>query len=140
MTGAIILDTNVISALMGPVPNSGVLAWFKGLPLSTFRTTAINEAEILYGIARLPDGKRKRELVQLADEFLFSILEPLPFDHLAAPHYGAIAVRTERAGFEVDVADTQIAAIAAARGFTIATRNTRHFIHSGVQIVNPWGG
>jgi predicted nucleic acid-binding protein len=140
MTGAIILDTNVISALMGPVQDGGVLAWFNGLPLSTFRTTAINEAEILYGISRLPDGRRKREIARLADEFLFSILEPFPFDHLAAPHYAAIAVRIERAGFEVDIADTQIASIAAARGFTIATRNTRHFAHSGVQIVNPWGG
>jgi len=134
----IILDTNVISALMGPVPITLVLKWFSGLPLSSFRTTAINEAEIRYGIARLPEGKRRRELALLAEEFLFSILEPLPFDHLAALRYAEIASRTEQAGYRVDVPDIQIAAIASRRGFTIATRNTKHYQHSGVRIVDPW--
>lgn len=138
MAETIILDTNVISALMGPVPITLVLKWFSGLPLSSFRTTAINEAEIRYGIARLPEGKRRRELALLAEEFLFSILEPLPFDHLAALRYAEIASRTEQAGYRVDVPDIQIAAIASRRGFTIATRNTKHYQHSGVRIVDPW--
>jgi toxin FitB len=134
----IILDTNVISALMGPVPIAAVLKWFRGLPLSSFRTTTINEAEIRYGMARLPEGKRRRELALLAEEFLFSILEPLPFDHLAALRYAEIAWRTERAGFQIDVPDIQIAAIAASRGFTLVTRNEKHFLHSRVRVINPW--
>ena len=138
MAETIILDTNVISALMGPVPVALVLKWFNGLPLSSFRTTAINEAEIRYGMARLPEGKRRRELALLAEEFIFSILEPLPFDHLAALRYAEIASRTEQAGFQIDVPDIQIAAIAASRGFMLATRKEKHFLHSGVRVVNPW--
>jgi predicted nucleic acid-binding protein len=83
----IILDTNVISALMGPSPVERILEWFHGLPISSFRTTAINEAEIRYGVARLPEGRKRRELTLLTEEFLFAILEPLPFDHLAALRY-----------------------------------------------------
>jgi predicted nucleic acid-binding protein len=74
----------------------------------------------------------------LAEEFLFSILEPLPFDHKAALRYAEIAARTEQEGFQVDVPDTQIAAIAASRGFAIATRNVKDFEHSGVPLINPW--
>jgi predicted nucleic acid-binding protein len=134
----IILDTNVISALIGPLSVEPVLNWFNSLTLSTFRTTAINEAEIRFGIARLPEGRRRREIALLAEEFLFSILDPLPFDHLAAMRYAEIAYRTEKAGFQIDVPDIQIAAIAASRGFSIATRNEKHFLHSGVRVVNPW--
>jgi predicted nucleic acid-binding protein len=134
----IILDTNVISALMGPLLVEPVLNWFNGLPLSSFRTTAINEAEIRYGIARLPEGRRRREIALLAEGFLFSILDPLPFDHLAAMRYAEIASGTEKAGFQIDVPDIQIAAIAASRGFSIATRNEKHFLLCGVTVVNPW--
>jgi predicted nucleic acid-binding protein len=134
----IILDTNVISALMGPLPVASVLNWFNGLHLSSFRTTAINEAEIWYGLARLPEGRRRRELSLLAEEFLFSILEPLPFDHLAAVRYAEIASRMEQEGFQIDVPDIQIAAIAASKGFSIATRNEKHFEHCGVTVINPW--
>jgi predicted nucleic acid-binding protein len=136
----IILDTNVISALMGPVPAGAVLNWFSGLPQSSFRITTINEAEIRYGIARLADGRKKRELALLAEEFLFTMLEPLPFDHLAALAYAEIAARTEREGDAIDVPDVQIAAIAASRGFIVATRNENHFRHSGVRVINPWQG
>jgi hypothetical protein len=108
------------------------------LPLSSFRTTAINEAEIRYGIARLPEGRRRREIALLAEGFLFSILDPLPFDHLAAMRYAEIASGTEKAGFQIDVPDIQIAAIAASRGFSIATRNEKHFLLCGVTVVNPW--
>ena len=138
MDETIILDTNVISALMGPVPIGPVLQWFNGLPLSSFRTTAINEAEIRYGMARMPEGRRRREIALLAEEFLFSMLEPLPFDHAAALRCADIASRTEQAGFQIDVPDVQIAAIAASRGFAIATRNEKHFLHAGVRVVNPW--
>jgi hypothetical protein len=134
----IILDTNVISALMGPVPVGSVLNWFNGLPQSSFRITAINEAEIRYGIARLPDGRKKRELALLADDFLFSILEPLPFNRQAALCYAEIAAIREQAGFQIDVPDIQIAAIALAAGAAVATRNVDDFEHCGVTVVNPW--
>ena len=138
MSGIIILDTNVISALTGPIPAGPVPSWFNRLPRSSFRTTAIHEAEIRYGIARLPEGRRKRDLTVLTDEFFSSILEPLPFDHKAALRYAEIAARTEQEGCQIDVPDIQIAAIAASGGFAIATRNVDDFKHCGVTVINPW--
>jgi predicted nucleic acid-binding protein len=138
MVELILLDTNVISAIMRPSPTEPVMRWFTGLPMLSFRTTAINEAEIRYGIARLPEGGRKRDLTQLADEFFLSVLEPLAFGHRSALHYARIASGIYRKGFKVDVPDVQIAAIAAAVGAAIATRNVDDFKHCGVTIINPW--
>ncbi len=123
---------------MGAVPVSSVLNWFTGLPQSSFRITAINEAEIRYGIVRLPEGRKKRELAVLAEQFLFSVLEPLPFDRLAALAYAEIAARIEQAGCQIDVPDAQIAAIAKTAGAAVATRNVDDFEHCGVKLINPW--
>lgn len=136
----ILLDTNVLSELMRAKPSSQVLAWVDAQAASELVISAITVAEILYGIARMPDGKRKQGLLDLAtqmfeEDFAGRIL---PFDTEAAVHYAGLAAESEAKGKVVDMADGQIAAIAALHDARIATRNVRHFDYLGVPVINPW--
>ncbi|WP_395505082.1 type II toxin-antitoxin system VapC family toxin [Ectopseudomonas hydrolytica] len=136
----ILLDTNVLSELMRAKPAPQVLEWVDAQPVGDLVITSITVAEILYGIARMPDGKRKQELLDVAsvmfdEDFAGNIL---PFDADAAVHYAEIAAETEAKGRVVDMADAQIAAIARLHDAVIATRNIRHFETLGVALVDPW--
>jgi predicted nucleic acid-binding protein len=138
----ILLDTNVLSELTKPVAEPRVVAWSNAQPISELHTTAINEAEMLFGLATMP-ASRRREALRLAVQTAFDLLlsgRVLPFDRAAARCYAELADQYRRAGRPVGRADLQIAAIARARDATaIATRNTRDFADCGVPLVNPWG-
>ena len=136
----ILLDTNVLSELMRAKPAPQVLEWVDAQPVGDLVITSITVAEILYGIARMPDGKRKQGLLDVAsvmfdEDFAGNIL---PFDADAAVHYAEIAAETEAKGQVVDMADAQIAAIGRLHDAVIATRNVRHFETLGVALVDPW--
>ena len=136
----ILLDTNVLSELMRAKPAPPVLEWVDAQPTGDLVITSITVAEILYGIARMPDGKRKQGLLDVAsvmfdEDFADNIL---PFDADAAVHYAEIAAETEAKGRVVDMADAQIAAIGRLHDAVIATRNIRHFETLGVALVDPW--
>lgn len=136
----ILLDTNVLSELMRAKPAPQVLEWVDAQPTGDLVITSITVAEILYGIARMPDGKRKQGLLDVAsvmfdEDFAGNIL---PFDADAAVHYAEIAAETEAKGRVVDMADAQIAATGRLHDAVIATRNIRHFETLGVALVDPW--
>jgi len=136
----ILLDTNVLSELMKAKPAPEVVAWIDQQPAGQLYISAITVAEILYGIARLPDGKRKTSFADLArlmfdEDFAGRIL---PFDTEAASRYASLAAASEAKGRVADMADAQIAAIAALYDVPVATRNVRHFAHLGVSVINPW--
>lgn len=136
----IVLDTNVLSELMRAKPAPEVLAWIDAQPTSQLFISAITVAEILYGIARMADGKRKQSLLDVAtlmfdEDFAGRILS---FDSDAAVHYAGLAAESEAKGKVVDMADGQIAAIAALHDARVATRNVRHFDYLGVPVINPW--
>uniref|UniRef100_A4XR47 Ribonuclease VapC n=1 Tax=Ectopseudomonas mendocina (strain ymp) TaxID=399739 RepID=A4XR47_ECTM1 len=136
----ILLDTNVLSELMRAKPAPQVLEWVDAQPVGDLVITSITVAEILYGIAKMPDGKRKQGLLDVAsvmfdEDFAGNIL---PFDADAAVHYAEIAAETEAKGQVVDMADAQIAAIGRLHDAVIATRNIRHFETLGVALVDPW--
>lgn len=136
----ILIDTNVLSELMRAKPAPEVLAWIDAQPTSQLFITSITVAEILYGIARMVDGKRKQGLLDLAtlmfdEDFAGRILS---FDADAAIHYAGLAAESEAKGKVVDMADGQIAAIAALHDARVATRNVRHFDYLGVPVINPW--
>jgi len=138
----ILLDTNVLSELMRAKPAPEVVAWIDSQPTSQLYISAITVAEILYGIARMADGKRKQSLLALAtlmfdEDFAGRILS---FDADAAIYYAGLAAESEAKGTVVDMADCQIAAIAVLHDAQVATRNVRHFDYLGVAIVNPWQG
>lgn len=134
----IVLDTNVLSDLMGG-GSEAVRQWLSTVPGSSLHTTAINRAEIGFGIARLPDGQRKDDLATRAAA-LFDEVEnqTLPFDAVAADRYASIVATREANGRPIGVLDAQIASIAAARRATLATRNVADFAACGIVVVNPF--
>lgn len=137
----IILDTNVLSEVMKPAPSPQVVHWFGQYPALRLFTTAITQAEILYGLELLPKGKRRSALqsavtAMFAEEFAGRVLA---FDSDAALVFPQIACARRALGRPVTQFDTQIAAIAYARGAAVATRNTDDFDGCGITVLNPWG-
>lgn len=137
----LILDTNVISETMLPVPSPRVLAWWsQQKPSGELFVTTVTVAEILYGIELLPRGKRHAKLLaeaeaMFAEDFFGRILS---FDEEAARAFPQIAAGRRGQGHPITEFDAQIAAIARSRGATLATRNTADFEDCGVRLVNPW--
>jgi predicted nucleic acid-binding protein len=136
----IILDTNVVSGLMQSAPVRSVLEWFARQVWDDLFTTAITEAEILYGIKRLPGGRKRVSLEADAEQlFRADFAERvLPFDSSAAREFAELMAESRRVGRSMQQFDGQIAAISRSRGAALATRNTAHFDGCGIVIVNPW--
>lgn len=135
----IVLDTNVTSELMRPTPSPVVTAWLRSRVPAELYTTSITLAEILYGIERLPDGRRRDLLRSTATEVFAAFAEHvLAFDAAAAAEYAQIASHRERAGAPIDGFDGQIAAISRLHGAALATRNTKDFRHLGIELIDPW--
>ena len=136
----IVVDTNVISELMRPEPNSRVVAWIARQPRAQLTTTHINQIEILYSIAVLPDGRRREALKAAADgmfneDFAGRIL---PFGAAAASRYAEIMLSRRRAGKPIEGFDGLIAAIALASGAVVATRDVGGLSECGLTLVDPW--
>ena len=136
----IVWDTNVVSELMRPEPLEQVVEWTDRQAVDEVFITAITVAELLYGIGRLPPGRRRNELAEVVGEMLREDFERrlLAFDGVAAVHYADIVVERERIGRPISMADAQIAAICRSHDATVATRNVDDFADVGVDIVNPW--
>ena len=136
----IFLDTNVLSELARRAPDAGVVTWLDALDASQVGTTAICVAELLYGVARLPAGRRKTRLGEAIRGLLDEEFGPrvAPFDETAATFYAAIVTRREKAGRPVSIADAQIAAICLAHDATLASRKVKDFEMTGVTVVDPW--
>jgi Predicted nucleic acid-binding protein, contains PIN domain len=134
----IVLDTNVISELTRPAPDDRVVLWVNDQ--DNVGVTATTIAELLYGVARLPDGARKSKLADAIREMTDIRLRDkvLPFDRAAASSYAEIVAGREAVGRPISVADGQIAAICLACDATLATRNIRDFEDVGITVVNPW--
>lgn len=136
----IILDTNVISALMRSQPDATVAKWLDRQPPESIWTTSITVFEIRLGIELLATGKRRKRLEALFEQSLAEDFQDrvLSFDRDAAREAAGLAARRQRQGRPVDMRDTQIAGIAVARRAMLATRNVRHF--QGVDVIDPWAG
>ncbi len=136
----IVLDTNVISEPMKAEGSPVVGAWLDRQAAETLYLTATSLAELMVGVEILPAGKRKRRLAAALAELLTTLFGPriLPFDREAAMVYASVVGRARTAGYTISVADGQIAAIAAARGFTVATRDIVAFTAAGVPVIDPW--
>jgi predicted nucleic acid-binding protein len=135
----IILDTNVVSELMRPEPAAQVAGWVRGRDRRELRMTSITLAEIRFGIARLPDGRRKQVLLNTADDIFRAFSDQvLPVDEAAAEQYAVIASTRERAGKPIAGFDALIAAVCRSRNAALATRNPPDFDDTGIEVIDPW--
>lgn len=136
----IVLDTNVISEVFRPQPDARVVEWMESL-VGDVAITAITLAELMAGVRRLPDSRRKSKLSTAVNTALQPYRETravLAFDDDAATHYAEVLVAREQAGMPISTADAQIAAICRSHRATCATRNTKDFAQTGIELVDPW--
>ena len=138
----ILIDTNVVSELMRPIPARAVLDWFGTQDPSALHLSAVSEAELRRGVAVLPEGRRQDALraavdAMVAEDFAGRVLS---FDSTAAVAFAAIFAQRQAAGRPISFPDCQIAATARTHGAGVATRNVDDFEGCGVAIVNPWEG
>ena len=136
----IVLDTNVVSEFMTSLPAATVLAWLNAQDGSRIFLTTISVAEISFGLRVMADGQRRRFLAERFEQFLAIAFESriLPFDEVAARVYGEIRGYRREQGRPMSSFDAQIAAIAKANGFAIATRNIKDFEDCGLVLINPF--
>jgi predicted nucleic acid-binding protein len=135
----IVLDTNVVSEPLSKEPSQKVMEWLDKQASETLYISTITYAELSYGVEKLPEGKRKKELGGRIERILDLFKDrTLPFDIASAEQLARIAGRSARAGRTAMAPDAYIAAVAASRGFAVATRNVKHFDFTGVALINPW--
>ena len=136
----IILDTNVVSALMRQHVDSIMLKWVDSQPPESMWITAVTVFEVHFGLDLLAQGGRRRQLEEAFARALEEDFEGrvLPFEQTAARAAASIAARRRQDGRPIEIRDAQIAGIAAARRATLATRNTRHFADLGLALIDPW--
>jgi hypothetical protein len=136
----ILLDTNVLSAMMRVAAEPAVERWLDSQPQESVWTTTITIFEIHFGLALLAPSRWRDRLYDAFNRAIDEVLggRVLPFDRTAAANAAAIAASQRQIGRSVEIRDVQIAGIAAARKATLATRNTRHFTDLGIILVDPW--
>ena len=135
----IVLDTNVLSDPLKTRPDLKVLAWLDAQAAETLYLSTISYAELRFGVLKMPDGKRRNDLAAQIDRALELFKDRiLEFNVKAAEQLAQIGARCMKMGKPATAPDAYIAAIAAAHGFSVATRNVDHFKHTGVLVINPW--
>ncbi|MBS9431572.1 MULTISPECIES: type II toxin-antitoxin system VapC family toxin [Photorhabdus] len=136
----IILDTNVISEPLRQAPESRVIKWLDAQPIETLYLSAITVAELRFGLASLPIGKRRDKLQENLEKQVLPLFtgRVLSFDMSASQSYSELMAKARIAGLAISVADGYIAATAAANGMIVATRDVSPFEAAGVNVINPW--
>ena len=135
----IILDTNVLSALMRQTPDKNVIVWLDQQPRTSVWTTSVTILEVRFGLQILPLGKRKSLLIQAFEAVLDKIgYRVAPFDAAAAQQAGDLMASRQKKGRPGELRDTMIAGIVLAHHATLATRNITHFEDLSVPVINPW--
>jgi len=136
----IILDTNVISEPLRQAPESRVIEWIDAQALETLYLSAITVAELRFGMASLPVGKRRDRLQESLEKQILPLFagRVLPFDMSASQAYSELMAKARAAGLAIGSADGYIAATAAANGMIVATRDVSPFVAAGVDVINPW--
>ena len=136
----LVFDTNVLSELMRPTPSAAITSWVAERATSSLHLTAVSEAELRYGLAIMPPGRRRDGLAEGLERMLRTGFANriLPFDSAAASAYAEIAAARRAMGRPMPEADCQIAAIARSRDMAVVTRNVRDFADAGIDVIDPW--
>lgn len=135
----IVVDTNILSALMRAKPDAAIVAWLDDQPDESIWLTAISLFEIRFGLELLSEGKRRKHLESAFRDVIAEEIEGrvLPFDEAAAESTARLAAVRQREGRSLEYRDLQIAGIVKSRRATLATRNARHFRDLGLQLIEP---
>jgi hypothetical protein len=136
----ILLDTNVVSEPLKPQPDAAVLRWLDAQNIEALYLPTIGLSELMFGVATLPEGRRKRELETQLEQRVLTVFKGrvLPFDAAAASAHAELRARARRLGRGIPIVDGYIAAIALANGMTVASRDTSPFIAAGLPVIDPW--
>lgn len=136
----ILVDTNVISEPLRQAPTARVIAWIDAQPIETLFLSAITVAEMRFGVASLPPGKRRNGLHENLETRVLPLFagRVLPFDLAATQAYAALMAKARAGGLAIGAADGYIAATAVANGMMVATRDIAPFEAAGVPVINPW--
>jgi predicted nucleic acid-binding protein len=136
----ILLDTNLVSEPWKPKPDPSVVAWIDAQAVETLFLSAVTVAELRFGIAAMPPGKRRKVLDERLERDLLAVFvgRVLPFDLDASRAYADLMSKAKLTGQAINMADGYIAAIAAARGLSVASRDAAPFHAAGVPVINPW--
>lgn len=136
----ILLDTNVVSEPLRPAPDAHVIEWIDAQPLETLFLSAVTVAELRAGVALLPAGKRRTGLHESLEKRVLALFagRVLPFDLGCTQAYAALMTKARASGLSIASADGYIAAIAAANGLAVATRDNGPFEAAGAMVINPW--
>lgn len=136
----ILLDTNVVSEPLRPLPSQAVVAWINAQPLETLFLSAITVAELRAGLSLLPAGKRRSALQDALEKRVLPLFagRVLAFDMGCTPAYAELLARGRSKGESIAMADACIAAIAATHRLTVASRDTAPFVAAGVEVIDPW--
>jgi len=136
----ILLDTNVISEPLRVAPDARVIQWLDDQPLETVFISVVTVAELRYGVARLPNGRRRRALQERLETQVLPAfaVRTLAFELPATQAYADLMAKAHATGFSIGMADGLIAAIARSNGMTVATRDTAPFLAAGMTVINPW--
>ena len=136
----IVLDTNVLSEIMRPTPEPQVIAWVDAVPAREVAISTVTMAEILYGVGRIPEGRRRRRLTSIAEAIFAGDFDGriLPFDAAAAIEYAAVVLQRQASRHPISMADAQIAAVCRVHDCTLATRNVRDSEGTGLNLIDPW--
>lgn len=136
----ILLDTNVISQPWRQAPTQAVIEWIDQQPLETLFLSAVTVAELRFGVACLPAGKRRDALYGSLEHRVLALFagRVLAFDAAASLEYAVLMARARATGQTIGTADGYVAATAAAHGMSVATRDVEPFVAAGVTVINPW--
>ena len=135
----ILLDTNVVSETMKPQPDRSVLNWLNAQAAQTLYVSSVSFAELLFGVAALPNGQRQIRLQQAVEGLAYMFKDrTLSFDLTAAQKYAQLALLAKKNGKGFPTPDGYIAAIASSKGFIVASRDTSPYIAAKVKVINPW--
>lgn len=136
----ILLDTNVVSESLRPLPDPQIRDWIDAQSVETLYLSAMTVAELRAGVALLPEGKRRSALHSQLEKQVLPVFtgRVLPFDMACTNGYAELIAKVRKAGIGIETADACIAAVALANGFIVATRDTGPFLAAGLDAVNPW--
>jgi len=137
----LLLDTNVISEPLRPFPAAQVIAWMDAQPLETLHLSAMTVAELRAGVALMPTGRRRTALHEEVEKRILPMFtgRVLPFDLHCTNAYADLIAKVRKAGSGIETADACIAAVAAANGLIVVTRDIHPFRTAGLDVINPWG-